>query len=308
MTDPAQVCDELRQAIVRGEPNRGERLLLRAHQLGATPDMVLGAFMEEAVPRGVVDDHYLLYPNYAVKTCVAIGWEHAPWVLRTVVRYLATVPPPAKDMVGRNNYKLSEGTPAARREIGRVREEAEKLGLLQEGAIKLHASDPAAEVAAADNLAWRIAEEIPATEDEQIMTDDEITARVAPAIAEAVASGLSLDGALNGLSQAAARMMMRTTIANPMDVHFLTGVGARRMLLESSSPAQLKLLSLMLWGSGFEVTQRYMHYKKSGRGNYTHNGLFGAKKVPENVQNLLAKEKLPENAPDLLDWISSAIA
>merc|ERR550514_1949352 len=100
MTDPAQVCDELRQAIVRGEPNRGERLLLRAHQLGATPDMVLGAFMEEAVPRGVVDDHYLLYPNYAVKTCIAIGWEHAPWVLRTVVRYLSTVPPPAKDLVG----------------------------------------------------------------------------------------------------------------------------------------------------------------------------------------------------------------
>merc|ERR550514_1009546 len=295
MTDPAQVCDELRQAIVRGEPNRGERLLLRAHQLGATPDMVLGAFMEEAVPRGVVDDHYLLYPNYAVKTCVAIGWEHAPWVLRTVVRYLSTVPPPAKDLVGRNNYKLSEGTPAARREIGRVREEAEKLGLLQEGAIKLHASDPAAEVAAADNLAWRIAEEIPATEDEQIMSDDEITGRGAPAIAEAVASGLSLDGALNGLSQAAARLMMRTTISNPMDVHFLTGVGARRMLLESSSPAQLKLLSLMLWGSGFEVTQRYMHYKKQGRGNYTHNPLFGSKKVPENVQKLLATEKqLPE--------------
>ena len=72
----------------------------------------------------MVDDHYLLYPNYAIKTCMAIGWEHAPWVLRTVVRYLATVPPPAKDLVGRNNYKLSEGTPAARREIGRLREVA----------------------------------------------------------------------------------------------------------------------------------------------------------------------------------------
>merc|ERR1719456_246956 len=308
MTDPAMVCDELRQAIVRGEPNLGERLLLHALELGAGPDLVSGAFQEEAIPRGVVDDHYLLYPNYAIKTCKAIDWEHAPWVLRTVVRYLATVPPPAKDLVGRNNYKLSEGTPAARREIGRVREEAEKLGLLSEGApIKLHASDPAAEVAAADNLAWRIAEEIPATEDEQIMSDDEITGRVAPAIAEAVANGLSLDGALNGLSQAAARMMMRTTIANPMDVHFLTGVGARRMLLESSTSTANKVLSLMLWGSGFEVTQRYMHYKKSGRGNYTHNKLFGAKKVPENVEKLLAKETLPDNADDLLDWISSAI-
>merc|ERR1719502_376992 len=152
MTDPAMVCDELRQAIVRGEPNRGERLLLRALQLGAGPDMVLGAFMEEAVPRGVVDDHYLLYPNYAVKSCEAIGWEHAPWVLRTVVRYLATVPPPAKDLVGRNNYKLSEGTPAARREIARIREVAENLGILRDGATKLRSENPEAERAASEAL------------------------------------------------------------------------------------------------------------------------------------------------------------
>merc|ERR1719331_3608317 len=143
MTDPKQVCDELREAIIRGEPNRGERLLLHAlMNLGAGPDLVLAAFTREAIPRGVVDDHYLLYPNYAVKTCIAIGWEHAPWVLRTVVRYLATVPPPAKDLVGRNNYKLSEGTPAARRELGRVREEAEKLGLMREGAVKLRPDVP----------------------------------------------------------------------------------------------------------------------------------------------------------------------
>merc|ERR1719456_1715033 len=307
MTDPALVCDELRKAIVAGQPNRGERLLLRAHQLGATPDMVLGAFMEEAVPRGVVDDHYLLYPNYAVKTCEAIGWEHAPWVLRTVVRYLSTVPPPAKDLVGRNNYKLSEGTPAARRELGRVREAAEKFGILAEGALKLRPEDPATEVEASNALAWKIAEEIPATEDAEIMTDDEITNRVAPAMAEAMANGLSLEGALNGLSQAAARMMLRTTISNPMDVHFITGVGARRMMLESSTSTANKVLSLMLWGSGFEVTQRYMHYKKSGRGNYTYNKLYGAKKVPANVEKLLAKETLPTNPEALLDWISAAI-
>merc|ERR1719174_2281094 len=118
------------------------------------------------------------------------------------------------------------------------------------------------------------------------MTDDEITSRVAVAMGEAMAKGMSLEGALNGLSVAAARLMMRTTISNPMDVHFLTGVGARRMMLEADCPNSLKVLSLMLWGSGFEVTQRYMHYKKSGRGNYTHNGLFGAKKVPENVEKL----------------------
>merc|ERR1719326_243401 len=301
MTDPAMVCDELRQAIVRGEPNLGERLLL--HGL----DLVSGAFQEEAVPRGVVDDHYLLYPNYAIKTCKAIGWEHAPWVLCTVVRYLSTVPPPAKDLVGRNNYKLSQGTPAARREIGRLQEVAENFGIFKEGTVKLQPTDPVAEMKASEALAWAMAEDIPDTEDEAVMSDDEVTGRVGPLIAEAVAVGMSVEGALNALSMAAARLMLRTTIANPMDVHFLTGVGARRMLLESSAPAHEKVMSLMLWGSGFEVTQRYMHYKKVGRGNYTHNKLFGAKKVPENVEKLLAKEKLPENAEDLLDWISAAI-
>ena len=61
-------------------------------------------------------------------------------------------------------------------------------------------------------------------------------------------------------------------------------------MLEADCPSPLKVLSLMLWGSGFEVTQRYMHYKKSGRGNYTHNKLYGAKQVPENLEKLLAKE------------------
>merc|ERR1719160_1635861 len=285
MTDPAQVCDELRQAIVRGEPNLGERLLLHALELGAGPDLVSGAFMEEAVPRGVVDDHYLLYPNYAIKTCKAIGWEHAPWVLRTVVRYLATVPPPAKDLVGRNNYKLSQVTPAARREIGRLQEVAENCGIFKEGTVKLQPTDPVAEMKASEALAWAISEDIPDTEDEAVMSDDEVTGRVGPLIAEAVAKGMSVEGVLNGLSMAAARLM----------------------LLESSAKPHEKVMSLMLWGSGFEVTQRYMHYKKAGRGNYTYNKLFGAKKVPENVEKLLAKETLPTTPEALLDWISAAI-
>ena len=56
-----------------------------------------GAFQEEAIPRGVVDDHYLLYPNFAFLTLDAIGWEYAEPVLRSALRYLATVSPYGKD-------------------------------------------------------------------------------------------------------------------------------------------------------------------------------------------------------------------
>lgn len=67
--------------------------------------------------------------------------------------------------------------------------------------------------------------------------------------------GLSVEAALDGLSLGAVRLYLRSEIGNPVDVHLITGIGARRYLLEQSDVASSTVaFSLLLWASGFEVS------------------------------------------------------
>ena len=52
------------------------------------------------------DDHFTLYPVFAFHSLDLLGWELAPVVLRQVVRYLATVPPVARDLVDKEGFSL----------------------------------------------------------------------------------------------------------------------------------------------------------------------------------------------------------
>eukprot|EP01045_Picozoa_sp_COSAG04_P026065 COSAG04_NODE_3544_length_2721_cov_2.400076_2_plen_90_part_00 len=58
---------------------------------------------ERAFP---ADDHFTLYPIFAFHSLDLLGWELAPVVLRQVVRYLATVPPVARDLVDKEGFSL----------------------------------------------------------------------------------------------------------------------------------------------------------------------------------------------------------
>ena len=51
-------------------------------------------------------------------------------------------------------------------------------------------------------------------------------------MAAALESGMPVEAALDGLSLGAVRLYLRSEIANPVDVHLITGIGARRYLLE----------------------------------------------------------------------------
>ena len=51
-------------------------------------------------------------------------------------------------------------------------------------------------------------------------------------MAAALESGMPVEVALDGLSLGAVRLYLRSEIANPVDVHLITGIGARRYLLE----------------------------------------------------------------------------
>lgn len=99
------------------------------------------------------------------------------------------------------------------------------------------------------------------------------------AMAAALTSGLSVEAALDGLSLGAARLYLRSEIGNPVDVHLVTGIGARRYLLEQSEVAASTVaFSLLLWASGFEVTQ--LHSRGVEQVSYFENDSFGAGPIP----------------------------
>lgn len=314
MTDPEAICKELGEAILAVHPVRAEKLLVRALQISAPKDLILAALMEEGVPRNVCDDHYLLYPNFAFMSVEAVGWEYAEWPLRAAVRYLATVSPYGKDFWKTGTRFRDVQGVGGTSDYPRVYGIAEKLGLLEEGNVPAQATDPAKEEAWAAQVAWDIAEDIPDPEvDGTFMTDDQVFDRLAVKLGEAMGAGMSLHGALMALSLSAVRLFLRNSVGNPMDVHYMTAIGARRNLFAAERlPSRLKVLSLMEWASGFEITQRTANFwQKDGPGNLSHprRAHFGAQKVPENAKELLAGPERPpvEDPVAMLDYISQAI-
>ena len=73
-------------------------------------------------------------------------------------------------------------------------------------------------------------------------------------IAQALADGLSLEGAGEALSIGAAGLFLRSLTGNPMDVHLHTSANLRRYLIRLDGfSMKNKLLTLLLWHTGPEV-------------------------------------------------------
>ena len=73
-------------------------------------------------------------------------------------------------------------------------------------------------------------------------------------MAQALADGLSLEGAGEALSIGAAGLFLRSLTGNPMDVHLHTSANLRRYLLRLDGLSlKNKLLTLLLWHTGPEV-------------------------------------------------------
>ena len=111
-------------------------------------------------------------------------------------------------------------------------------------------------------------------------------------IAQALADGLSLEGAGEALSIGAAGLFLRSLTGNPMDVHLHTSANLRRYLLRLDGfSMKNKLLTLLLWHTGPEVksTQYRMeadHPAGHGRGRRPAASLAGGAAGGDHPEHL----------------------
>ncbi|HEY3847886.1 MAG TPA: hypothetical protein VGL95_12305 [Acetobacteraceae bacterium] len=174
--------------------------------------------MSVAIPKNTLDDHYFLFPGYLWRGLELIGHEHLPVLMRPAVRYAARFPAqrsvPEVDALIEQHELMSR---VLRQRTGE--DETAKIGEIGE-AIGLVDTYP----------------EIPKL------------------LAQALADGLSMEGAGEALSIGAASLFLRSLTGNPMDVHLHTSANLRRYLLKLDGLSKKnKLLILLLWHTGPEV-------------------------------------------------------
>ncbi len=209
--------DAFLKACSRGEALKADHLFLWLWDHVPAID-AFDLLMSVALPKNALDDHYFLFPGYLWRGLETLGKEHLKVLFRPAVRYVARFP------------------------AQRVVPEADEL-------IEQH------------NLLGRVLR--------QRSGDDETTkigelgetirgvkqyAEIPKAIAQALADGLSLEGAGEALSIGAAGLFLRSLTGNPMDVHLHTSANLRRYLIRLDGLSMKnKLLTLLLWHTGPEV-------------------------------------------------------
>jgi len=221
---PGTPVDDTRDAFVRmmeiKEPSIAEGHLLWLLER-VPPGEILDLILGHALPLNPYDDHYALFPLYAARALDVIGWEWAPVLFRAVVSWQA-----------RNPYGDAHGASTAI--DGLLRE----YGLL-DGETRLHGSVD--ETDAIGQLGMRIGE----------VGDLSVVPQM---VAEALAQGLSMEGAGEAISIGAGTLYLRTDYGNPMDSHLHTGITGRRHLLANEGVSlRNKLIGLLTWSTGPEL-------------------------------------------------------
>ena len=207
------------------------RAVLRDKGPGGTLELILAA----ALPRFALDDHFLLYAVFAAQTLDFIGWAHAEFVLRPVVRWLAS--PPLSVQRGSDDAGFL-GDLAVYHRFGEIEALVDDYGLVS---LNPRISSLPAQANAVGELGVRIG----ALDDFDLI----------PAMmAEAIAKGLSLEGGLEALSVGAATLHLRSDYGNPLDVHMHNGLSIRRYLLAMPGLSlRTRLLGLLSWAFGPEI-------------------------------------------------------
>jgi len=205
------------KACSRGEANKADHIFLWLWDHVPAIE-AFDLLMSVALPKNALDDHYFLFPGYLWRGLEALGKEHLKVLYRPAVRYVARFP--AQRLVPEADALIEEHgllTRILRQRSGD--DETAAIGVLGES-IRACKSYP----------------EIPKM------------------IAQALADGLSLEGAGEALSIGAAGLFLRSLTGNPMDVHLHTSSNLRRYLLRLDGfSMKNKLLTLLLWHTGPEV-------------------------------------------------------
>ena len=205
------------KACSRGEANKADHIYLWLWD--HVPAMeAFDLLMSVALPKNALDDHYFLFPGYLWRGLETLGREHLKILFRPAVRYVARFP--AQRIVPEADDLIEQHNLLGR--VLRQRtgdDETAAIGALGEGI-----------------RGCKQYSEIPKM------------------IAQALADGLSLEGAGEALSIGAAGLFLRSLTGNPMDVHLHTSANLRRYLLRLDGfSMKNKLLTLLLWHTGPEV-------------------------------------------------------
>jgi hypothetical protein len=222
-----------RKAIENLEPSLAEHLLIRLLPR-CGPGEILDLMLGRASRWNALDDHYFLYPVLAMRAVETLGWDSAEVLLRPPVRFIASNPSAlGMEIPGEmaSDY-VATNVASYHRFAADVEELFSRHGLND---IVLPIETGPHEDDAVLALARRIGD-VPAF------------AEIPRLVAEALGKGVSLDGAAEAMRVGGATIHMRTDYGNPFDVHFTTGMNARRWLLRLPGIGQenkiLALLSL----------------------------------------------------------------
>ena len=205
------------KACSRGEALKADHIFLWLWD-HVPPMQAFDLLMTVALPKNALDDHYFLFPGYLWRALETLGTEHLKVLFRPAVRYVARFP--AQRLVPEADALIEQHNLLGR--VLRQRtgdDETVAIGTLGEGI-----------------RGCKRYEEIPKL------------------IAQALADGLSLEGAGEALSIGAAGLFLRSLTGNPMDVHLHTSSNLRRYLLRLDGfSTKNKLLTLLLWHTGPEI-------------------------------------------------------
>ena len=204
-------------AVKRGETNKADHCFLWLWQ-NVPPVEALDLLLSVAIPKNAVDDHYFIFPAFTFRALQTMEPELLPVLMRPAVRYVTRFPVaralPDIDALIEKHELMTRVT---RQHSGE--DETASIGQLGEA------------IGRCDNY-----NDIPVL------------------MAQALAEGLSLEGAGEALSIGAAGLFLRSLTGNPMDVHLHTSANLRRYLLRLDGLSlRNKLLILLLWHTGPEI-------------------------------------------------------
>ena len=212
-------------AVGRGEWNQADHLF--QYLWSAAPAIeVFDLLMSVAIPKNCHDDHYFIFPGMiwrAFETGV-LDKAYLPVLMRPVVRYVTRSPVLTAS-------PFTSPIPAIEALI-------EEKGLLNRIYRQKSGDDETQAIGALGEAIGRV----------------DVYSDIPVLMADALAAGLSLDGAGEALSIGAAGLFQRSLTGNPMDVHLHTSVNLRRWLLKLEGLSlKNKLLMLMTWHTGPEI-------------------------------------------------------
>ncbi len=209
--------EAFRNAVIRGVYNACDHYFLYLLER-LSPMQVLEHLLQVGIAKNQLDDHYFLFPVFTWRALEYLGWEYAKYIGRAPVRYITRPTAPA-------SLDDVDGLIA-------------KFGLLERDLRFATGKDETGAITAlADDIG-------------HCSQFGEIPEMVARALAD----GLSLEGAGEGLSVGGSTLFLRSQTGNPMDVHINTGANTRRYLLRQPELSlRTKLQALLVWHTGPEV-------------------------------------------------------